>query len=115
VFITQEPLKSGAESLTDLATNISTLLSAIAADSNLQLSAEVQIDCDWTAATRDNYFALLKKLKQQPFFQKKTLSTTIRLHQVKFVSQTDVPPADKGLLMLQHGQSASSANDQFHY
>lgn len=100
VFITQEPLqKSSPGQLEALAVNIANLLSSLAAANNVLLSNEVQIDCDWTAKTKETYFALLDALKKQAFFQGKTLSVTIRLHQVKFRSQAGIPPADKGLLM----------------
>ena len=74
----------------------------------------MQIDCDWTAKTKDAYFAFLNALKKQAFFQAKTLSVTIRLHQVKFRSQNGIPPADRGLLMcynmgnLRHPETKNS-------
>jgi hypothetical protein len=115
VFITQEPLqKSGPAQLDTLAVNISKLLSSLSSNNQLQLSGEVQIDCDWTATTRENYFRLLARIKKQPFFQHQTLSATIRLHQLKFLSQAGVPPVDKGLLMcynmgnLRHPQTKNS-------
>lgn len=119
VFITQEPLqrldKAGLDSL---AKNTASLLSAIANANKLSLSAEVQMDCDWTSNTKEAYFYLLQQVKQQPFFQNKTLSATIRLHQLKFISQNGVPPADKGLLMaynmgnLRYPQTANSIIDE---
>jgi len=100
VFITQEPLqrlnKNGLDSLSK---NIATLLSSIASKNNLKLSNEVQLDCDWTSSTKENYFYLLNQLNQQSFFKNKILSATIRLHQLKFISQNGVPPVDRGLLM----------------
>ena len=58
---------------------------------------DIQFDCDWTATTREKYFYFLKKSKTL-FFDKK-ISTTIRLHQVKFMDKTGVPPVDRGMLM----------------
>lgn len=60
------------------------------------LSDEVQIDCDWNLTSRDRYFMLLKQLKSKV----KTLSATIRLHQIKYYAKTGVPPVDKGMLMF---------------
>lgn len=60
---------------------------------------EIQIDCDWTATTRDRYFLLLEQLKKNPWFQGKTLSATIRLYQCKYKEKTGIPPVDRGLLM----------------
>lgn len=100
VFITNETLaQADTLQVNELAGNLSKLLSSIASNNQLPLSQEVQIDCDWSGTTKDKYFILLQKLKQQPFLQGKKLSATIRLHQLKFVNQTGVPPVDKGLLM----------------
>ena len=57
---------------------------------------EIQIDCDWTASTRDRFFSFLKKIKT---ISQKKISATIRLHQVKFKEKTGVPPVDAGVLM----------------
>lgn len=100
IFITQEPLqKLDTIGLGKLSANISSLLSSVSSNNHLNLSAEVQLDCDWTAKTKDAYFYLINHLKKQPFFQKKTVSATIRLHQLKFITQNGVPPVNKGLLM----------------
>lgn len=58
---------------------------------------ELQIDCDWTAQTRDNYFYLLKRIK--PLLPGKRLSVTLRLHQLKNQKGSGIPPADQVLLM----------------
>lgn len=115
VFITQEPLqKLDPADLQTLAANISSLLTSISKNDSLRLSGEVQIDCDWTAKTKTAYFFLLNELKKQPFFQQKIISATIRLHQLKFITQNGVPPVDKGLLMcynmgnLRHPQTKNS-------
>lgn len=57
---------------------------------------EVQIDCDWTDSTKEAYFSFLKTFKK---VAKKQLSTTVRLHQIKYHKKTGVPPVDKGVLM----------------
>ncbi|HUC82133.1 MAG TPA: hypothetical protein VMR70_14615, partial [Flavisolibacter sp.] len=113
--ITQEPLqKLDSTGLATLAQNIASLLSSMHANDSLALSTEVQLDCDWTVNTKTQYFFLLNELKKQPFFQAKTVSATIRLHQLKFISQNGVPPVDKGLLMcynmgnLRHPQTKNS-------
>ncbi len=58
---------------------------------------EILIDCDWNNATKDKFFDLIKQLKLQLINKK--ITTTIRLHQIKFKEKTGIPPADKGLLM----------------
>ncbi len=60
---------------------------------------EIQIDCDWTAGTRERYFALLRCLKQQLEPRSVLLSATVRLHQYKYPQKTGVPPVDHGMLM----------------
>lgn len=60
----------------------------------------VQIDCDWTVATRDRYFMLLRAIRQSLHSSGKQLSVTLRLHQIKYPEKTGVPPADRGMLMF---------------
>lgn len=58
---------------------------------------EIQIDCDWTDSTRNHFFSFLKSLKSQmPGY---SISSTLRLHQVKYRERTGVPPVDKVVLM----------------
>lgn len=58
---------------------------------------QIQIDCDWTDSTRDRFFQYLKELKiQLPGY---LMSSTLRLHQVKFKERTGVPPVDRVVLM----------------
>jgi len=57
---------------------------------------ELQIDCDWTAKTKDNYFFLLKKLKEK---SGKQISCTLRLYPYKYPKIMGVPPVDKATLM----------------
>ena len=58
--------------------------------------SEVQIDCDWSDKSQSNYFNLLKDLKEK---SDKTISATIRLHQIKYYTKTGIPPVDYGVLM----------------
>ncbi len=57
---------------------------------------ELQIDCDWSKTSQSNYFKLLEDLKNK---LTKTLSATIRLHQIKYYEKTGIPPVDYGILM----------------
>lgn len=67
------------------------------------------IDCDWTATTKDKFFQLIQQLKT---LSDKPITTTIRLHQVKFKDKTGVPPADKGLLMAYNTGDVSNPKTQ---
>lgn len=61
---------------------------------------ELQLDCDWTPQSRETYFALLEALKKNYAGREVRLSTTIRLHQLRYPEQTGVPPVDRGVLMF---------------
>lgn len=100
VFITNETLLNSAEERIDtLGKQIANLVQNISENNALQIYPEVQIDCDWTAKTKEKYFWLLKTIRQQPFLANKELSASIRLHQLKFIRETGIPPVDKGLVM----------------
>ena len=58
---------------------------------------EFQIDCDWTAGTRERYFYLLNELRRQ--HSQYRYSCTIRLHQFKDPKGAGVPPVERGMLM----------------
>ncbi len=57
---------------------------------------ELQIDCDWTAATRDKYFLLLKSIKK---ISGKKISCTLRMYPYKYPELMGIPPVDKATLM----------------
>jgi hypothetical protein len=98
VFITNDCIqKIDSSQVETLAANIYKLIIEIKLANRFDSFSEIQIDCDWTEATKEKYFRLLKNLKLQNSSHK--LSATIRLHQVKFLYKTGVPPVDRGLLM----------------
>ena len=57
---------------------------------------EVQIDCDWTATTKDSYSLFCQVAKDALAAEDLDLSITVRLHQL----HETPPPADRGVLML---------------
>jgi hypothetical protein len=58
---------------------------------------EIQIDCDWTPATRDRYFQFLKAMKKaNPGM---VISCTVRLHQFRDRDKAGIPPVGRGTLM----------------
>ncbi|CAM3941270.1 hypothetical protein FLWE109334_01195 [Flavobacterium weaverense] len=57
---------------------------------------EIQIDCDWTLASRDSYLKFIESFKR---ISGKTLSATIRLHQIKYYTKTKIPNVSRGVLM----------------
>jgi hypothetical protein len=61
---------------------------------------ELQIDCDWSESTRAKYFLLISDIKKRLLPEGKIISSTIRLHQIKYSSKTGIPPVDRGMLMF---------------
>ena len=97
VFITNNCiLHLKATAAAELAKNICTLIGELSLLHGLQNIPELQIDCDWTVTTKDAYFALIKEIRK---LQAKPVSVTIRLHQVKYITTSGIPPADRGMLM----------------
>jgi hypothetical protein len=70
---------------------------------------ELQLDCDWTESTKNNYFKLLTLLKENERVKK--ISVTIRLHQIKYQDKTGIPPADRGTLMLYNTGNVTNYNE----
>jgi len=60
---------------------------------------ELQMDCDWTATTRDNYFFLLGQLSKTTHARHQLLSATLRLHQLKNQPASGIPPVGRVMLM----------------
>jgi len=100
-FITNRTLTNLPDSLiSELSNNI---YKKIVAKLNLfetHTTKEIQLDCDWTKTTREKYFNLIEQMKQLTEINKIEITTTIRLHQVKFFNKTGVPPIKRGMLMF---------------
>ena len=82
--------------ITFLAKKINDLINKKISDHQLNTNNEIQIDCDWTAGTRDDYFEFLNQLKK---VSKKEITSTLRLHQVKDKNTMGIPPVEKVFLM----------------
>lgn len=96
VFITNQTLKQISDTyLDDFADFVQGQLKRVWQDIPY---AEIQFDCDWTISTRAKYFKFLDLYRKH--CQGKTLSATIRLHQIKFAHKTGIPPVDRGMLMF---------------
>ncbi|TLX27316.1 hypothetical protein FE904_02700 [Chryseobacterium indologenes] len=100
--ITQEEIKFLAES-------IHHLIQKKSEEYHLTTNNEIQIDCDWTAGTRDDYFRFLKELKR---VSGKEVTCTLRLHQVKDRKLTGIPPVDKVYLMCYSTSSPLEKSDK---
>jgi hypothetical protein len=110
VFITNQSfLNISKEEITFLAESINTLIQKKITEYHLKVNQEIQIDCDWTAGTRDDYFIFLKELKK---VSGKEVTCTLRLHQVKDKNQTGIPPVGKVYLMCYSTSSPLENSDK---
>jgi hypothetical protein len=97
VFITNRTLlRCAANAIPGLADNLCRKITQISRQHGIR-SPEIQLDCDWSAGSRERYFQLLREIKKR---FKGPVSATIRLHQIKYPEQTGVPPVDRGMLMF---------------
>lgn len=81
--------------ITNLAKKTFNLITQINTNNGISCD-EIQIDCDWTLSSRDNYLKFISDFKK---LSGKKLSATIRLHQIKYFEKTKIPSVDKGVLM----------------
>ncbi|MBB6332157.1 hypothetical protein HNP24_003149 [Chryseobacterium sediminis] len=110
VFITNQTLLGiSAEEIRFLAESIHLLIQKKADEYHLKTNNEIQIDCDWTAGTRNDYFKFLKELKK---ISGKEVTCTLRLHQVKDKKQTGIPPVEKVYLMCYSTSSPLEKSDK---
>lgn len=115
VFITGEALeKTPGPQRSDLARQIVGRVIAISRAMTRMPIPELQLDCDWTPINRKAYFDLLGLVRAQlkKAVPEARLTCTIRLHQVKFVRTTGVPPVDGGVLMVYHTTSPTQLGTQ---
>lgn len=100
VYITNEVfIKLPYNKVYELYERVSGKVNAMMSAMNLPLT-QLQIDCDWSDGSRKSYFNFLKLLKDKLNSEKKTLSSTLRLHQIKYPQRTGVPPVNRGMLMF---------------
>lgn len=90
-------INSSASEIDSLAINVNFLISKYYRERySGDKPKEIQMDCDWTPKSRDNYFKFLRKLKKAA---NTTLSCTLRLYPYKYPEKMGVPPVDKVMLM----------------
>jgi hypothetical protein len=100
IFIVNQVLKSRThQQLDDLANKIAYYVNGKIKQSGKTSFNELQIDCDWTRTTRDNYFYLLRRIKNNADLKGKQLSATLRLHQLKNQKSSGIPPVNRVMLM----------------
>ena len=92
-------LKMDASDVPQLADNVWGKVASMTAEQRIAFS-EFQVDCDWSDDSRANYFRFVDLLHHKAKSEGKILSSTLRLHQVKYAQRTGIPPADRGMLMF---------------
>lgn len=110
IFITNRTfLNIKSEEIIFLAKSVSDLIEKKKTDFKLNSKNEIQIDCDWTAGTKDDYFKFLKELKK---VSGKEITSTLRLHQVKDKKLMGIPPVSKVYLMCYSTSSPLENSDK---
>ena len=93
LYITEECMHQRHDSL---ALKVVKRIQQINETNDLPPFREVQIDCDYTARSRQTYYDFLSDVEAQLKGTACVLSTTIRLHQLRM----QIPPVDYGVLMI---------------
>lgn len=95
-YIVLDALRAMAGREEEFATLIVDRLLAMASYNGCGEVKEIQLDCDWTASTKQSYNRLCQLVRQRAWAKNIRVSATIRLHQLREAA----PPVDKGVLML---------------
>ena len=95
IYIKNEVMLNDKENFEKLVEKTLDYIEQINKVNNIKTS-ELQIDCDWTLASKDNFMRFMEILKSKT---SDTLSATIRLHQIKYAKTTGIPNVDYGVLM----------------
>lgn len=95
VYIKNKVMLDKKLNVLDLAQKTNSFIQQVNSKNNISIQ-EIQIDCDWTLESKDNYLKFIEVFKK---VSNKQLSATIRLHQVKYFKKTKIPNVDRGVLM----------------
>jgi len=69
---------------------------------------EIQFDCDWTQKTRENYFSFLREYRR---LSVQTISSAIRMSQLRYPDGAGIPPVDHGVLFYFNFEETDSGNE----
>lgn len=95
VYIKNKVMLNKKLDVMNLAENTNNFIQQINLKNKISIQ-EIQIDCDWTLESKDNYLRFIKVFRK---VSNKKLSATIRLHQIKYFKKTKIPNVDRGVLM----------------
>ena len=98
VYITLDGLNAMEGREAELAGEIVDRVRNMVSYNELPNVAELQLDCDWTGSTREQFFSLCRAAREHIIVRELPwrLSATIRLHQLG----SEAPPVDNGVLMV---------------
>ncbi|OXA86793.1 hypothetical protein [Flavobacterium hercynium] len=113
IFIKNKVMLDSVLDVDDLAQKTVHLVNEINEKNKISCQ-QIQIDCDWSLNSKENYLKFIEKFKK---LSQKKLSATIRLHQVKYFKKTKIPNVDSGVLMYYNmgtiaNDSSNSIYDQ---
>jgi hypothetical protein len=73
---------------------------------------EIQFDCDWTPRTRENYFSFLREYHRESV---QSISSAIRMVQLRDAGRVGVPPVDYGVLFYFDLEENDTGNERSIY
>ncbi len=106
VYIKNEIWEGGLNDPTKLAEKVYKYIGQINKNAQINIR-EIQIDCDWTLKSRDSFMKFIHELK---IISDKTISATIRLHQIKYPKKTGIPEVTSATLMYYNMGNISGDN-----
>ncbi|MFY1045198.1 hypothetical protein [Chryseobacterium sp. GP-SGM7] len=110
IFITNRSFQNiQKEEIIFLAEKVNAQIQKEIKEYGLKVNKEIQIDCDWTVGTKNDYFEFLKQLKK---ISGKEITCTLRLHQVKDKILMGIPPVEKVYLMCYSTSSPLENSDK---
>jgi hypothetical protein len=95
IYIKNQVLLSKKNDSKDLAIKTNSFINQINSKNKINIE-EIQIDCDWTLSSKQNYLDFITSIKK---ISGKKISATIRLHQIKYFKKTGFPKVDNAVLM----------------
>lgn len=106
VYVKNEVMLSPNTNVKELTEKTLRLIEQINHLNDIEIN-EIQLDCDWSLKSKERFLAFVEEMKKQSQLK---ISTTIRLHQIKYAAKTGIPDVDYGVLMYYNmGQIASDS------
>ena len=104
IYIKNEVMLKKDLNVKELAARIDQFIKQINEKNQIE-SNEIQIDCDWSLQSKERFFKFIDELT---YISQSKISSTIRLHQIKYAHKTGIPKVDHGALMYYNMGGISS-------